>query len=179
MPKVSTIDFSLMPEDDIALISRFGDREAFEILWQRAIPQVERIAGRFTGKYPWIEHDDLTQNILVAFPKIVARYDPWRAKERRITWNKYLYFAFYRAAQDALRREDPLGVGIPQKARYPAWCRLSEISDSQNLIESIVLDGIAAIDRGEACVLGSGVDEITMYLTSLVEPEEPDNGTAT
>ena len=151
--KRGKIDFDTLGEDETALLSHFGDTEAFNILWAASIPQVERIAGLFVRRYPWISHEDLVQTVLCDFPKLVSRYDPEKARTRNITWNKYLYFAFYRAAQDALRREDPLGVKIPQKARYPSWRRFSELTSSQALLEAIVIDGLDKIDRGDDAIL--------------------------
>jgi hypothetical protein len=170
--KQGNIDFIVLSEDDTALLSHNGDTEALAILWQKAVPQVGRIAGLFTRRYPWIDHEDLTQTMLVDFPKIIRRYDPERARSRKITWNKYAYFAFYRAAQDALRREDPLGVSIPQKAHYPSWRRFSEISDSANLIQGIVLDGLNKLDRGDPAVMdGCTIAENSSCFAAIPEKQ--------
>lgn len=147
------IHFDRLSDDDAALLARHGDTEAHAILWHSSIDQAGRIAGLFARRYPWIDHEDLTQSILLDFPKIIRRYNPVIARAKSISWNKYAYFAFYRAAQDALRREDPLGVSIPQKAHYPSWRRFSEISGSANLIQAIVLDGLGKIDRGDSAVM--------------------------
>lgn len=145
MVALGKIDLDTLPPDDAALIAHFGDDEATQFLWRQATIKVERIAGLFVRRYSWISHEDLCQEALIVFPKILARYNPAKGT----SWDKYLYFSVYRACQDALRREDPLGVRIPQKSRYPSWRRLSEISESNALLEGIVLDGINKIDRGE------------------------------
>lgn len=157
--KRGKISLAIISEDDIALLARYGDKESFDYLWQLAIPQVGRIAGAFCRRYPWIDHDDLTQTMLLEFPKLVARFRPHVARAKRITWNKYLYFSLYRTGQDALRREDPLGVSIPQKSPYPSWRRFSEITDSNNLTEQIVTDGLAKIDRGDSAVLDASANQ--------------------
>jgi len=155
--KRGKISLAHISQDDAALLARHGDTEALSFLWSLAIPQVERIAGLFVRRYPWIDHDDLTQTMLAEFPKLVARFRPCQARAKKITWNKYLYFALYRTGQDALRREDPLGVSIPQKAKYPSWRRFSEITDSSNLTEQIIVDGLAKIDRGDSAVLDADI----------------------
>lgn len=163
MVKISGgIHFDKLTDDEAAVLSRHGDTEALTHLWDASIGQANRIAGLFVRRYPWINHADLTQDILVEFPKLVRRFNPDRARARGISWNKYAYFAFYRAAQDALRREDPLGISIPQKAKYPSWRLLSEVSDSPNLTQAIVLDGLNKLDRGDVAVL-EGPSEINSW----------------
>lgn len=155
MPRVKRGKLVLpqMTEEEIAMLANGGDRESVTHLWEHSIPQIARIAGLFIRRYPWIAHDDLAQAILVEFPRLLARFNPWRARAKNITWNKYLYFSAYRTAQDILRREDPLGISIPQKAHYPSWRRFSEITDSSTLTEQIIVDGLAKMDKGDAIAM--------------------------
>lgn len=172
--KRGELDVPTLSDDDLALLAKHGDEEALTVLWEQAIAQVERITGLFARRYPWVEHEDLVQTVLVGFPKIVFRYDPWRAREKKISWNKYLYFAFYRATQDALRREDPLGVGIPQKAHYPNWRRFSEMTEEPCFLETIILDGIEKLDRGEPLQLSAVCDPGDENSKAVKTPEYHD-----
>lgn len=142
-------DFAQTDPQDIAAMARHGDKEAVNVLWLSVIDQVDRIVGLFTRRYQWIVHDDLRQEILCGFPKILARYDP----KKGTIWDKYCYFSFYRACQDALRREDPLGIKFPQKKQYPAFVSLENIHSNRLALESTILEGICRIDRGENPVI--------------------------
>lgn len=153
MPKCARLNYEKLTDEENALLAHFGDQGALNYLWVKVIPQVERITGLFKRRYPWFDHDDLSQSVLCEFPKIVKRYNPARAQKKNIVLNKFLYFAFYRATQDTLRKDDPLGVKIPQKKRYPSFVRFSEITENSNLIETIVVDGYEKLDRGDAPLL--------------------------
>lgn len=134
-------------EDDLAILSFLGDDSAISRLWEQSIPLAGRVARLFTRRYGWIVHEDLTQSILVQVPRIIARFKPDVAREKQITWSKYLYFALYRACQDELRRHDPLGVKIPRKKMYPNWCVFSELTDSSEHLDAIVDEGLKRIDE--------------------------------
>ncbi len=138
--KKGKIDLSTLPPDDAALLAKHGDSEAFSILWEAVIPQVSRIVRRICERYPWVECEDIEQSVLMAFPKIIRRYKPEKAQ----SFNKYLYFSFYRATQDELRKLDPLGVKIPHRQKYPNFCRLEDFKQGQ---EEIILRGYENIDR--------------------------------
>jgi hypothetical protein len=161
--KRGDIQVADLSDNDIALLARFGDDEAFAALWQRSIAIAEKVTHKFANKYDWINQDDLTQSVLAEFPKIINRYKPNHPKQVGI--RQYLYFAFYRATQDALRKEDPLGIRIPQKNKtYPKWSHLSTVErkvDSGRRggrlgIEGLVLDGMNRIDRGFEVNLDNG-----------------------
>ena len=139
---------------------------AMSTIWEAAIPQVNRVTALFVRKYPWIDHEDLSQSVLCAIPKFVRQYK----SDRGTAWNKYLYFKIYRESQDTLRREDPLGVKIPQKKHYPSWRRFSELTDSSDLTDSIVNRGIEYIDSGTPMNWDENI-EITQNYT---EPEHQD-----
>lgn len=145
--KRGTIDWSLVHEDDIAILAHFGDREALSILWQQSIDQCTRVTRLVARRYPWIDLDDMLQEVISDFPKYVRRYDPKKAKGG---WNKYLYHVFYRSTQDALRREDPLGIDFPHKKHYPFFRRFSEIESSVNRdITDEINEGVARLRRGD------------------------------
>lgn len=141
--RVNYASFVGLHEDHLAVLARYGDRDAAKLLWELSIPQVGRVTHSFAARYPWINHNDLTQDVLADFPKFLKRYDPTKAH----SWNKFLYFTIYHAAQDALRKEDPLGVRIPQKKPYPAWRRLSDLADDPYILEGVVLDGLTNLDK--------------------------------
>lgn len=135
------IDLSTLPPDDTAILAKFGDSEAFATLWAAVMPQVARIVRNLCERYPWVETEDIEQSVLMDFPKIIQRYKPEKAK----SFNKYLYFSFYRSTQDALRKLDPLGIKIPHRKRYPSFSRLSDFGVAT---EEIILAGYENIDRG-------------------------------
>ncbi len=154
--KRGDIQMAELSDDDMAILARFGDPEALSSLWERFIPLAARVARLFANptNYHWINADDLAQSVLAEFPKIIKRYKPYHPKQVGI--RQYLYFSFYRASQDALRKEDPLGVQIPQKKKYPKWSHLCGIGntdafehdDSQSGYAQIVYDGYDRLDRG-------------------------------
>lgn len=104
--------------EEIALLVKHGDSEALKVLWEQSLPTVDRIAGHFHRRYPWIDQEDISQAIAMAFPKIIRRFDASKATSGV---NRYLYFAFYRTGQDFLRYQDPLGIRIPGKKPYPSF----------------------------------------------------------
>ena len=136
--------------DEIALLGKHGDPEALRIFWESILPMIDRIAGHFHKKYPWVDARDISQSVACEVPKMIKRFDPDKATKGV---NRYFYFAIYRAAQDHLRKEDPLGVGIPHRMKYPAFGHLSDIappsSKSKSLVENeIIQRGIENLDRG-------------------------------
>ena len=133
--------FTTITMDELALLSRFGSAEAERVLWSKSLPIVNRIAGHFHGKYPWVERDDIAQSVALEFPKIIRRFKPELAP-KGVSY--YLYFSFYRAAQDHMRREDPLGVRIPQKRKYPKYFHLS----GEDLVSCDFNRVVSNIDRG-------------------------------
>lgn len=153
------IDRTELDDQDLSLLARHGDSVSLNELWERAIPVIERLAGCFTRKYDWISHEDMVQGVLLEFPKIFKRYKP----NKGVKVSKYLYLSFYRACQDYLRKEDPLGVKIPQKQKYPHFIHLSEFDESPELSEAIINDGVkrlgtkkyaASLEEGPAVNLG-------------------------
>ena len=124
MARKGKISFERLPEDDLILLAKYGDREAMGVLWEACIPQVRRIVAKFANRYEWVDRDDLEQEVLCKVPHIVSKFD----ETRKTGVNKYFYFCFYRAAQDALRRLDPLGMKFPQRKVHPPFLMLSEIS---------------------------------------------------
>lgn len=150
-------------EDHLAVMARHGDREAIKLLWELSVPQVARVTHGFAARYPWINHSDLSQDVLADFPKFIQRYDPTKAH----SWNKFFYFTIYHAAQDALRKEDPLGVRIPQKKPYPAWRRLSDLADDPYILEGVVLDGLDNLDRNYA----TNLDPVASWDAKDVHPD--------
>jgi DNA-directed RNA polymerase specialized sigma subunit len=149
MPR-KKLRFETASDDEIALLSKYGDSEALSILWQSVLPTINRIAGYFHAKYPWIEQEDIAQSIALEVPKIVRRFNPARATHGV---KRYFYFAFYRAAQDTLRREDPLGVRIPRKRRYPPFAHLTSIPHefwgvASGGMDEIISGGLNNLDRG-------------------------------
>lgn len=153
------IDFDTVSDDDTAILARYGDSEARNVLWSRSIDMCHKIAGSFVAKYPWITHDDLSQEVLSNFPRLLRRYRPAQGTG----WNKFLYHTFYRACQDALRLEDPLGLGIPQKMHYPFVRRFSEICDDHSSLMSEINDGIMRLRNGEPANLSPDAPPPSTY----------------
>ena len=141
--------------DDLAVLASNGDSEALSLLWVAAIPRIRKMARRFTARYPWVDTGDLAQSVLLQFPKIVRRYKWKKARG----WERYLSCTIFRATQDELRKEDPLGVKIPQKKRYPAWRRLSDFCAldrgcGDGASESVIIDGYKNLDAGYVADMG-------------------------
>lgn len=149
MPRKKKLCFETATAEEITLLSKHGDSEAMSRLWESTLPTIDRIAGYFHAKYPWIEREEIAQSLSLEVPKIVQRFDPMRARQGV---KRYFYFAFYRAAQDFFRREDPLGVRIPHKRRYPSFAHFGGFcfEDGQKLksLDEIIARGLDNMDRG-------------------------------
>lgn len=115
-------------DEERMLLAKYGDDEARDYIWAHSVPLAERIAGRFASKYSWVTWEDLLQDILLEVPKIITRYN----EDRGTKPAKYLYFCFYRSAQDALRRLDPLGMRFPQRKKHPPFAYLYDRMDADN-----------------------------------------------
>lgn len=152
-------ELSELTEEKIAILAKRGDEKAIAYLWEGAMPRAEKIASSFCARYPWLDRDDLSQSILAEFPKLLRRYKP----ELSRGWAKYLYHTLYRATQDVLRAEDPLGINYPHKRHYPSWCRLSELFHGETLEDEINC-GLHRLDRGQ-----------TMNLSPELPPALPAN----
>lgn len=147
MPRKQLCFITATPEE-VALLSKHGDTEALKILWEQSLPTIDRIAGHFHRRYPWIEQEDISQAVASCFPKIIRRFDPEKATSGV---NRYLYFAFYYAAQDFLRHQDPLGVAIPYKKPYPHFVHFSSLTNedwSPLVMEEIITKAADNMDRG-------------------------------
>ncbi len=148
------LDLSKATDHELAILAHFGDEEGSSHLWARLATLSGKIAMTFAKRYSWIDFSDLNQSILVAYPKIISRFDPSRTK-----FEKYVAICFYRAAQDELRKHDPLGIGIPQKSQYPSYTHLSSfMSHSRNshdrsfdFCDEIVNQGLSRIEKGYKC----------------------------
>lgn len=101
-------------------------RELQELITAHAIGLAERIAKKTVRKYPWIDPDDLRQELIIPLPRWVERYNP--ADKSRTSWSKYLYHKLNFYVKDVLRREDPVGIKWPQREQYPTWFRLGDQS---------------------------------------------------
>lgn len=144
------LDLSKASNHELAILAHFGDEEGSTHLWERLSDLAGRIAMSFRNKYPWIDAQDLKQSILLTYPKIVNRFDHTKVK-----FDKYVAISFYRAAQDELRKEDPLGIGIPQKSKYPKYAHLSDFWDGTEeddfSLDGFISDGIKRLDKGYVC----------------------------
>jgi DNA-directed RNA polymerase specialized sigma subunit len=137
------LDLTKATDNELALIAVHGDKESMVVLWERSYTTAKRIAGFFVKRYPWIDHDDLIQGITLATPKLIHRFDP----EKGVSWSTYVYHSYYRAAQDYLRKLDPLGISYPQKMHYPEWSNISALGDHRSLADSVIHDGLTKLDR--------------------------------
>lgn len=91
-----------------------------------AITVAKRVAKNVVRKYPWLDADDMQQELMLRLAKWVDEYKPQHASSTK--WSKYLYHKMTFYSKDVLRREDPLGISWPQRKHYPAWYRLGENS---------------------------------------------------
>lgn len=116
-----------------------------DLLWGRFYDLTLRRAGKFGRKYRHIDAEDLANSATMHFPKIVNRYDP-----KQGGFERYATISIYRACQDELRKDDPLGVQIPQREHYPMFTHLSAFDhlDSETYVSGIVEDGMTRIDKG-------------------------------
>lgn len=131
-----------LTEDELALLAHYGDEEARTVLWERLWGTCSRLAKAFCGRYPHIDFDDLSQSMLLHVPKIIDRYIVGKKP-----FMQYAAIALYRAGQDELRKNDPLGVRIPQKTHYPEFVHLSAFGCEQTL-DIAVNDGKDRIRKG-------------------------------
>jgi hypothetical protein len=111
------------PDIDTAIVQL---RDLQELITAHAIGLAERIAKKTVRKYPWIDPDDLRQELIIPLPRWIERYNP---KDRsKTSWSKYLYHKLNFYVKDVLRREDPVGIKWPQREQYPTWFRLGDQS---------------------------------------------------
>lgn len=139
------------PEDDLALEAKQGNTQAFSKLWELSVPRISRIAAKVCKRYPWIASEDVAGEVHLQFPKLFKRWKP----ERGTKWSKFAGISVYRAVQDVLRKEDPLGIKLPIKSRYPEWRRLGDLRKDfrdgfrqTSCVDGLLSDGIDRIDRG-------------------------------
>ena len=137
---------------DYEKIQKLADRASknpkyLSDLWEAVIPVARRVAGIIAFKYSSVDFDDMEQAILLKFPQLFNRYDPSRGTE----FGKFIYFAFYSAARDELRRLDPLGVKYPQRKKYPPWKFLQDLAEDPYAIDVLVTCGMNRLDNGEFC----------------------------
>lgn len=141
--------FDTATTEELAFLAKHGDSESMRHLWESCLPTIDRIAGYFHARYPWIDQEDISQAIALEVPKIIRRFNPNKATQGA---KRYFYFGFYRAAQDCLRREDPLGVKIPHKRRYPSFSHLCGAmgvrhGEATNFDETVIR-GLENLDKG-------------------------------
>lgn len=132
---MDTIDLSKLSDEDLAILARYGDKEARSYLWAKIVPKVESVVDRFAQNSRWVRsiREDVVQGVLLKYPTFIDRYDP---KKLRGTFAKWLHFTLCRVTQDVLRaQKDVLGIGIPQKQEYPLWNHLGTFDDATVAIE--------------------------------------------
>jgi hypothetical protein len=126
---IGTLDLETIRDDDLALLARYGDKEAMSIMWVRLIPHCQRIGYKILKKYKHIESQDVVQTVLSDLPKLIGRFTPGKAAAKT-----YFCISIYRAFQDTLRKHDPLGIKYPQKRKdYPAFVSISNFYGSSRL----------------------------------------------
>jgi hypothetical protein len=165
-PAVPAVD----PDRELVIRAQAGDSEAIAELWTAAIPVTERIARNGTKRYPWIDPEEVAQELQLDFQKILRRFDVCNLKGNH--WKKYYYHRAVFTVKDILRREDPLGIRFPFKKQYPEWYRLGDEAfdgfevDSDHaepldqLIESEIFTTFADLDA-DIAELQAGLNEIS------------------
>jgi DNA-directed RNA polymerase specialized sigma24 family protein len=139
------MDLQAITDDELAILARYGDKEAHAFLWVRIQPKVEQIVDLFGRSSRWVRNgrEDIIQGVLLKYPVWINRYDPAKLST---DFSKWLHHTLIRVTQDVLRQQkDQLGIGIPQKMPYPQWAHLGDFLDC----ESVVNDGIDRIDKQE------------------------------
>lgn len=91
----------------------------------------QTIAITNVGKYPWIDPNDLQQELLMRVRHFSINFDPKKVKKKKPSWSKNLWFRLSFYVKDVLRKEDPVGIGYPQRKRYPQWFRLGALDGTQ------------------------------------------------
>jgi hypothetical protein len=101
-------------------------RDLQELITAHAIGLAERIAKKTVRRYPWIDLEDLRQELIIPLPRWIQRYNP--SDKSKTSWSKYLYHKMNFYVKDVLRKEDPVGIKWPQREQYPTWFRLGDQS---------------------------------------------------
>jgi hypothetical protein len=101
-------------------------RDLQELITAHAIGLADRIAKKTVRKYPWIDPDDLRQELIIPLPRWIEKYNP--DDKSKTSWSKYLYHKLNFYVKDVLRKEDPVGIKWPQREQYPTWFRLGDQS---------------------------------------------------
>jgi hypothetical protein len=114
------------PSRDLIDRAQRGEQDAIAELWQLLIPMAKHRAKLTTGRYFWLDPDDIEQQLLLIIPRIIRRFDPDNSAKN--TFSKYAYFRLTFEAKDVCREEDPLGIRWPHKGKghYPEWHRLGD-----------------------------------------------------
>ncbi len=132
--------------------AKAGDAAALAELMEAAVPIARAAAISAARKHVAIDADDLEQDLLLAIvPKAIERYDPKFGKPFR----QYLYHRIRTGVVDVLRKNDPLGIGNPQRKHYPTW---SSVIDHEG--ELISRDQIGDTDVAE--LLGIVADRVRL-----------------
>lgn len=112
------------PDRAAILRAKAGDEVALGELWVAAVPVARRRAQLTAGRYAWLDSDDVENFLLSKIPDFIRTFNP--DNEQGNPWKKYCYFRMVFMAKDFCRKEDPLGIGYPQKKQYPEWYRLGD-----------------------------------------------------
>lgn len=153
--KRGRIDLTQITDEELAILARHGDKQAFTHLWAKIIPAVKKVVNRFAKNSVWVRNnrEDIVQGVLTKYPVFIKRYD---AEKLSTTFSKWLHHTLVRITQDVLRQQkDMLGISIPQKTPYPVWSHLGSLSADRNKqggaggLEWEIDAGIRRIDRGE------------------------------
>jgi DNA-directed RNA polymerase specialized sigma subunit len=112
-------------------------------LWEAVSPIAVKVGRIFAARYSVVDADDLSQNLLSSFPRLVKRYKT----KYKTPFDTFCYYTFYYAAQDELRKLDPLGIKYPQKRAYPVWRYLEDVTDQEHLRQSIIMEGWSRLEK--------------------------------
>ena len=155
------MDFSNLddvhPDQLIVLLRAVRQR-----IYTHAQQTAEKVSRNVVRRYAWIAQEDLQQELMMRVDRWVAAFDDSHASKN--PWSKYLYhkMAFY--SKDVLRKEDPLGIGWPQRQHYPAWFRLG--SDSS---------GVMGGDGESAAMVGADVPKEMLGKIFQSSADDPSN----
>lgn len=110
--------------EDLVLRAQDGDEVARNEVIVDAQEMVRKTALATTRNMRGVDPDDLAQELSMMVPRYIGLFNPEKSRK----WKRYLYYKLRTGAIDILRTNDPLGIGNPQKHKYPNYDFLSDLS---------------------------------------------------
>ncbi|MBQ6830537.1 MAG: sigma-70 family RNA polymerase sigma factor [Clostridia bacterium] len=113
MSKVSAVSLALLEDEQLVLLAREGDEEAFVFLVTRCMPMLQRLAGEYRSSQ--FDCDDLVQEGLLALLSAVRSY----RSEKAVAFRTYAYTCVRNRMISSLRQSGTMANDLLVKEDEP------------------------------------------------------------